>query len=102
MDFFFNVGFFFFLDKFFNVGLLRLRVFFFSVWVCCVCGNFFSGVGLLGWMIGVGLLDRCRTALLLKWVMCVAHDSCLYVSLCAWHLSLFAALAANMFGGNPC
>ena len=29
MDFFFNVGFFFFLDKFFNVGLLRLRVFFF-------------------------------------------------------------------------
>ena len=49
MVFFFNVGFFFFLDKFFNVGLLRLRVFFFfqcgfvafvgtffPVWVCLV------------------------------------------------------------------
>ena len=84
------------------MGLLRLRVFFFQCGFVAFVGIFFSGVGLLGWMIGVGLLDRCRTALLLKWVMCVAHDSCLYVSLCAGHLSLFATLAANMFGGNPC
>lgn len=26
---------------FFNVGLLHLWIFFFQVWVCCVCGVFF-------------------------------------------------------------
>ena len=48
------------------------------------------------------LLRSGLTSLLLKWVMCVARDFCLCVSLCALHLSLFAAVAANLFGGNPC
>ena len=42
------------------MGLLRLRDFIFQCGFVAFVGFFFFGVGLLGWMIGVGLLDRCR------------------------------------------
>ena len=48
------------------------------------------------------LLTLGLTAFNLKWVMCSAHEPCLCVSFCAWHLSLFVAVPPNIFGGNPC